>query len=353
MLKSMQNWRLIGPIIPRPVWFSHLLRARDLEDEEQGIVWSRLTRRDWADFDTRQDPGGRTLLLLHGTGLRTRTCFQGLTQAEYQRLHTRYEGRILAFEHRALSCHLDQNSRALARALERIGMPLDLDVLGLSRGGLVARMLVEGWESLRDDIQIHNLIFLGTPNDGTPSARRDSTGPKQMKAWRKDVRRLALVNQRDRFIEVYDDPFSIEGFSAENAAFQTWLFFHGTGDQVPWNPLLQRLNGFTGPPPHAVRQTTYYGLASVFDFNHGAPNDTLLPQMNRDQVCDWAVTQVPNDLVVPTTSVYQPGQGPDACGRFPLVRERLMVLKPSCNATHVGLFRMQGVRERILDWLGA
>ena len=198
----------------------------------------------------------------------------------------------------------------MARALERIGTPLELDVIGLSRGGLVARMLVEGWESLRDDIQIRNLIFLATPNDGTPSARRDSTGAQQMKAWRRDVRRLALVNQRDRIIEVYDDPFSIKGFNAEASACQTWPILQGTQDQVPWNPFLQRLNGFAGPPPHAGRQTTYYGLASVFDFNHGAPNDTLLPQMNRDQVCDWALRQTPNDLVVPTTSVYQPAQGP-------------------------------------------
>jgi hypothetical protein len=349
----MPQWRLIGPIIPTPVLFSHLLRARGLDDEEQGILWSRLTPHDRADFDTRHEPGGRTLLMVHGTGLRTRKGFQGLTQAEYQRLHTRYGGRILAFEHRALSDHLDRNSQGLARALERIGTPLELDVLGLSRGGLVARMLVEGWEPLRDDIQIHNLIFLGTPNDGTPSARRDSAGPQKMKAWRKDVRRLALVNQRDRPIEVYDDPFAIEGLDAATSVCQTWPMLHGTQDQVPWSAFLQRLNGFSGPPPHTGRPTTYYGLASVFDFDHGAPNDTVLPQMNRDEVCDWALRQAPNDLVVPTSSVYQPAQGPDACGRFPLVRERLMVLQPSCNATHVGLFRVQGIRTRILDWLDA
>jgi hypothetical protein len=174
-----------------------------------------------------------------------------------------------------------------------------------------------------------------------------------MKAWRKDVRRLALVNQRDRPIEVYDDPFSIEGFNAEASVCQIWPIFHGTQDQVPWSLALQRLNGFAGPAPHVGRDTTYYGLASVFDFKHGAPNDTLLPEMNRDQVCDWALRHIPNDLVVPTTSVYQPTQGPDGCGRFPLERERLMVLQPSCNATHVGLFRMQGVRDRILEWLGA
>ncbi len=349
----MPNWRLIGPQIPSPVWFSHLLRARGFGGEDVGILWSRATTADWDDLDASGDPERRTLLLIHGTGLRTRPGFVGFTQAEYERLSARYGGRVLAWEHRSFAHHLDRNSAELARALERGRVPLELDVIGLSRGGLVTRMLVEGWAPLRDDIRIRNLIFVGTPNDGTPSARRDSTGAgaKQMRAWRRDVRRLALVNKRDRPVDVYDDPFVIDGFEASSRVCQTWPMLYGSQDQVPASPFLQKLNGFHGPAPHRPLETTYFGLASVFNFEHGAPNATLLPRWRRADVCAWALPGVPNDLVVPTASVYGPQQGDHACGRFPLSRERLMVLRPSSNTTHVGLLRVRAVRRRVLTWL--
>jgi hypothetical protein len=341
------NWRLIGPLIPSPVWFSTLLRARTLEDEDQGIVWTGLTQRDWSDFDANK---GRTLLLVHGTGLRTRPGFIGLTKDEYAHLQSRYGGRILAWEHRAFAHHLDRNARELARALEFGGVPMDIDVLALSRGGLVTRMLVEGWERLRDDIHIRRVVMLGTPNDGTPSARRDPLAQKPMKAWRTDVRRLALLNRRDREVAFHPDPFSLQSYVAPRA-LDIWPLLSGSQDQVPGSRMLQRLNGFSGRAPHALRDTRYFGVSSIFTFDHGAPENALLPQMGRREVCNSAIPDVPNDLVVPTASVFMPAQGPDASGFFPMMRERVVVLQPSTNTTHVGLFRLDAVRRQALDWL--
>ena len=45
-------------------------------------------------------------------------------------------------------------------------------------------------------------------------------------------------------------------------------------------------------------------------------------------------------------SVFPPPRYP-----FPLCRERLVVLQPSVNATHVGLFRVDAVRRQALQWL--
>ena len=330
------------------------MRARGMDNEEEGASWSKVTAEDWKEMasDNEGQPQ-RTLLLVHGTGLRTRPGFIGLTKEEYQRLDAAYGGRILAFEHRALMHHLDRNSRELAAGLETGGIPLDLDVIGLSRGGLVVRMLVEGWQSLRADIRVRKLVFVGTPNDGTPSARRDrlGAGAREIKAWRQHVRGLAMVDQRDRAVEVYTDPFQIGGFDASTKECLGWPLLFGTQDQLPQSAFLQRLNGFSGVAPHPVHDTIYYGVASVFNFDHGAPNEPVLTHDTRRSICEWALPDTPNDLVVPTAGVFQPDQGPDACGRFPLESDRLMVLQPSCNATHTGIFRLRAVRQRIMDWL--
>ena len=172
-----------------------------------------------------------------------------------------------------------------------------------------------------------------------------------MKAWRKHVRGLALVNLRDRPVEVFDNPFTIDGFDGKNFVCQGWPMLLGTQDQLPQSHFLQRLNGFSGPRPHPLRETVYFGVASAFNFQHGAPNQSLSFGHSWKSICEWALPQVPNDLVVPTASVYQPAQGTDSCGRFPLHPKRLMVLHPSCNATHTGLFRLNAVRHRIMNWL--
>lgn len=343
------KWQLLGPKIPIPVWFSTLWRARGMDDPEQGIRWSKLQTQDWSELDAAK---GRTLLLVHGTGLRTVPGFLGLTVEEYQHLHTVYGGRILAYEHRALAHHLDRNARELAQALESGGVPLELDVFGMSRGGLVTRMLVEGWEPLREDIHIRRLVMLGTPNDGTPSARRDSGGlaARLMKDWRHDVRRLALTNPSERGVELHTDPFSIPTFVPDADPMGTWPILRGSQDQVPGSTMLQRLNGFAGAAPFARRAATYFGLASIFTFDHGAPNE-MLTKSRRSDVLEHAIPETPNDLVVPTASVFKPVQGPHASGFFPLVRERLVVLKPSANGSHVGLFRLDAVRRQLIEWL--
>ena len=50
-----------------------------------------------------------------------------------------YNGQILAFEHCAIRHRLDRNSTDLAKALERVEHPLELDVIGLSRGACDAK----------------------------------------------------------------------------------------------------------------------------------------------------------------------------------------------------------------------
>ncbi len=350
------NWQLEGPIIPVWVWRSHLKRAVGFQNG--AILWRPMEARDWRDFDADRLPDdAHTLVLVHGTGLRTEPGFRGLSREDYWRLRGLYGDRILAFEHKALANSVDRNARDLVRGLVAGGVHLKLDLVGLSRGGLIARRVTEGWvddEPGIERLELRKLIFVGTPNGGTPSARRDPIGRgwREMKAWRTDVRRLTLVNVRDREVETVEDPHSLPGFvPGEKGRLGLWPMLLGTQDQLPMSAVLQELNGFVRPTPGRVRSIRYFGIASVFTFEHGAPNKQLLPDRCRRQITDWALGAAPNDLVVPTRSVFAPLQGEHASGLFPLVKEQLMVLGPRSNATHTSLMLTAGVRRRIVDWL--
>ena len=351
----MADWTLLGPKIPVPVWRKQLLRAVGYEDG--AIRWAPLVPGDWAELDADRLPtDARTLLLLHGTGMVVRPGFHGFSLPDFVELWRRYGGRILAFEHQALQRALPTNARALSASLLQGGVRLHLDVLGLSRGGLLGRYLAEGWaEAMLDDrVHIDKIVFLGTPNGGTPSARRDplGAGAREMKAWRTDVRRVALVGDPDREVAEVDDPFTLERYEPAER-YGTWPMFRGTIDQLPGSTMLRKLNGFLGPAPGQRwrdRPPTYFGIAAVFTFDHGAPDKVLAGGLRRSEVARWALP-TPNDLVVPTRSVYAPAQGPDASGLFPLIRERLLVLAPTANATHTGLMRLAAVRRQIVSWL--
>ncbi len=360
----MPRWTLLGPKIPDLVWRSVLLRADGFDADARAIRWSPMGRdaADWRRFEARDLPDdARVLLLIHGTGMTTRSGFSGITEAEYRRLERKYGGRILAYEHRAFAHHLDWNARDLCHALPDAGVHLNLDVVGMSRGGLVARYISEGWAGplmRASHISIRTLIFLGTPNGGTPSARRDppGLGARLMKAWRTDARRVALVDMRSRPVERLDDPHAIGGFDPDSLRMRTWPMLLGSQDQLPSSRVLRMLNGFSGPPPDPpAPPTTYFGVATGVDSALGAPDPVLeggrRPHRRSDVVRH--ALPVTNDLVVPTASVYAPILGPHGPRQFPLGPSQLMVLGPQSNTSHTGLLRVDAVRRQVARWLGA
>lgn len=346
----MPSWKLVGPKIPQRVWRSHLLIARSFDKE---IVWDRLRDQDVKALREGAQASQPTLLVLHGTGLRTRMGMAGFSQADFQGLQAQYGARILAFEHRAVRHGLEKNARALVEQLASLGIDLCLHILGLSRGGLLARMLAEGWVRCPDRIHIEKIVFLSTPNEGSLSARWDKHSPREMKAWRQDLRRLLKSPQSEPDASVYATPYALAGHETKGQELRAWPLLHGTGDQLPGSAWLSRLNGFSGPPKYPSRKDgcRYYALASVFSFDHGAPNHPHAAGGSWKEIIDLVFSSTPNDLVVPTAGVYQPQQGPDACGRFPIQADRLLVLKPSCNVTHIGMLWHPMVSSKIVSWL--
>lgn len=357
------DWSLIGHKIPRPVFRSHLLRMEVDEDPTVPIRWVPMSPNgpEWGLFDANiLSETERVLLMIHGTGQRTREGFLGFDNTELVALYHRYGGRVLAWEHRALGHAVERNVRELCHAVDTAGVHLNLDVLALSRGGLIARYVSEGWSRIfrgGHRLDIDKLVFVGTPNGGTPSARKDprGRGALWMKRWREDVRRVAMTGSKSREVVVHDDPWGLPRYDGTMRRHGGWFFLPGSMDQLPGAEPLRRLNGFMGSAPsRPQREPRYYAIASVFDFQHGAPDDIVLPgppAVRRSEVAQFAIP-VPNDLVVPTASVYSPLQGPDSSGLFPLSNERLLVLGAATNATHVGLLHVNAVRHRILSWLG-
>lgn len=285
--------------------------------------------------------------------MRTRMGIAGFSEHDFRALREQYGGRILAFEHRAVRHGLERNARELLGHLESMKISLRLHVLGLSRGGLVARLLSEGWLECRDAVRIEKIVFLATPNEGSMSARWDRRLSAEMKTWRKDLRRLLLLEPPKGECSVYADPYQLESHAQSSEKLRRWPFLVGTGDQLPGSCWLERLNGFSGRAPHARNSDScrYYALASVFNFEFGALNRKNRRDQSWEEIARTVFASTPNDLVVPTAGVFQPKQGPHACGRFPIPANRLAVLRPECNATHIGMLRLPGVVARILTWL--
>ncbi|WP_162902882.1 CHAT domain-containing protein [Taibaiella koreensis] len=89
-----------------------------------------------------RDVSPRYLLLLHGAGSGTRNTFLGLKQEQggkiYDALYKRYNGNIIAYEHRTLTQDPVRNAIDLLRQLPD---KIELDLLSHSRGGLIGEIL--------------------------------------------------------------------------------------------------------------------------------------------------------------------------------------------------------------------
>ncbi len=129
--------------------------------EPDGAAWQRLT-------------SGRALLFLHGTFSTSHGSFGGLPVATMKALSAAYDGRVIALDHPSLSVDPVTNTGAFVEQVRAAGARLDVDIIGHSRGGLVARAL----QDLRGDpVSVRRTVFIGTPNGGTPLA-----DPKHMGA---------------------------------------------------------------------------------------------------------------------------------------------------------------------------
>ena len=110
--------------------------------------------------------GGSTLLLIPDAFANAQASFGDLRGVALDRIASKYEQRVLAYEHHKLSLTPQQNALALGEHLQRLNIA-SLDIVGHGRGGLVARELLELIQAT-DTVKIGRIVCIGTPNFGTP-----------------------------------------------------------------------------------------------------------------------------------------------------------------------------------------
>ncbi len=123
-----------------------------------------MTSDDWTRM--RQ---GRALLLLHQPFGRAAGTFGVLPAAVMAKLDAMYGGRVFAFDHTTLSQDPLENAREFVKRLPA-DVVLELDVLAVSRGGLVARAIAERQADLTmgtRTVNVRRVAMLGTPNAGS------------------------------------------------------------------------------------------------------------------------------------------------------------------------------------------
>lgn len=200
--------RISGSIIEAAARRGLPLAARKLEARlwrRAGLAegWHRMTRVGGSARllpEIPQAGQGRVLLLLHGTFSSTLASFgRWLSSGDFAALERLYPGGIFGYEHysfsRSLTENLTQLCLELAPAeqatnsvsqpgLQAAGIsasasaPLPCDVVGYSRGGLLARLLAQS-----DRFEVGKLVLCAVPNLGTPLASG--------KRWRESLGWLA------------------------------------------------------------------------------------------------------------------------------------------------------------------
>lgn len=296
-------------------------RLRSFTESDKGANGTTLT----ADA-LRQFAGKRSLLLIHGTGSTTSGGFGNMRPDLLAALTQRYEGRVFAFDHPTIASAPAANVRELLTRLS--GPDWDLDVITHSRGGLVARTLVERAGDFADlapeRLRIRRAVFLGVPNDGTP---------------------LADMTRMQAYVDTYTTLLNLVAVGLPVAATLAGIIaivkqlaagaisgLDGLQSMVPEGSFLSGLPG--GNPA-----TQYFAMASNYE-----PGDPGLASF-KDAVLD-DIFDAPNDLVVPTLGVYDLGE---ARGSFPVGTPHEFV--GTDGVDHSSFVRNQAAVAPILNWL--
>ena len=264
---------------------------------------------------------GSALLLIHGINSSSHSCFR-FTPEYVRALNARYGDRVFAFDHPSLCQSPEDNARWLAEQLRQASLA-NLDILAHSRGGLVARaFLNEKPESVR----VRSLVFVGTPNGGTPLADKDYIG--QLLSVVTNLVGLVPDNGFTDAIGVAIDAlreFVLEGIGS----------LPGIAAMQEHSPVLTRLNG-SQPPGVAMR-----AIASNYEPRSNEPTLHRL----RDLVMDRIFLGHDNDLFVPTRSTYVKRD------QFEIPVDQRLVLEPSFGVHHGTFWTEDGVLDRLDQWL--
>lgn len=292
----------------------------------EGEPWAGVLRDPVGAFEPIQGfegwrallpPGGerRVLLFIHGFG----SSLGGAGRNEwFGKLGQQYDA-IIGYNHPTIWCDPERNARDLLQMIPD-DVRLSVDLIAHSRGGLVARSLVELLEP-QDNFTARRLITNGSPHAGT---------------------RLADPERWDRLVSIGMTAASLLASATGalvwvpkvlelvlKAASQIVFDLPGVGAMTPQGAFIARLNGAaqTGSAiARAQEQARYSAISSRFSiFSIAQPAF----QQAFSTFAAQAFLDTPNDIVVPTESMSHL----DQTGLIPKERQRLA----SCD--HFSYFR--------------
>lgn len=274
---------------------------------------------------------GPILLFVHGTFSTAHGGFGGLPKSTMDELHKRYDGRVLAFDHPTLSVDPFENVRWLVSQLPDV--PIVVDIICHSRGGLVSRALAEAPAAARFNgtkVTVRRVVLGATPNSGTLLA-----DPEHM---------VAMIDRLTTALMLLPEGAVAETLEALITVVKTLGHgglkgLDGLRSMCPTGSFLRSLNAGGGQPGH------YFAIAANYD-----PNDRGLRALvmgGANSIVDQVFGEADNDLVVPSDGVYENNGN----ARFPVPAERRLVLDRSEGVMHTRLFAHQDVSKHLLAWL--
>ncbi|HWZ98413.1 MAG TPA: alpha/beta hydrolase [Candidatus Dormibacteraeota bacterium] len=251
-----------------------------------------LNSNDWAALNSE---GKKSLLFIHGTTSTTSGAFSGLLNFPAQaELYKRYEGRVIGFNHHTLTKSVAGNAADFYAGLPGRGT-YTFDIVCHSRGGLVARALKELTPAQLSTatnsncacsatFKIGKIIFVGTPNIGTPLADPSDIPDS-----------LELLSNIAAWIPgaglTLAGILSSAAFVAENG----FRVLPGMRNMDPADAFLKEIN-LPGPPGTVSPLGDYFAIQSNFDLN-GVVNTVLLKGLK------YLFKGNLNDVIVPTLGV--------------------------------------------------
>jgi pimeloyl-ACP methyl ester carboxylesterase len=302
-----------------------------------------LPHQDWGVLS-----GKKTLLFIHGTTSSTAGAFQGLNEFDdvARELYRRYEGRVLGFNHHTLTKSVAQNVVEFFDAI--VPGNYCFDIVSHSRGGLVARSLVElhpgaiskllrnAWSLPRGvRLDIGKIVFVGTPNAAT-----DLADPKDVPA---------ILNRLAAIVGLLKDapPVLALGAVLSIASGVAQAILEGVADLgeaslkslpglVDMAPGCAFLGSLTDADP-----SRYWGIQAQYRADGG------LKAALENKGVDILFHDKANDLVVPTDGVSHNANFQLAC----LTPPHVFAFKPQDKVNHVNYFYQQPTWTAILGFL--
>jgi hypothetical protein len=301
--------------------------------------------------DLPQAAPAKILLMLHGTFSSTAGSFGALTGHPAGRsfLASAYDeyDAVLGYDHSTLADEPEKNAADILAAIAPLPKGSKLDVVSFSRGGLVARILLEQLLPASNlNLTPEKVVFIGCTNGGTHLAE-----PKNLEAAIDVYTNIIAAGARVLAL--------IPPLAATGAAISTGMdvvaglvryiaeaaiedrAVPGLAAMQPGGTVLEALNGATG----TLAMMEYFAITSSFEPDDNTPGFTKsLKQFVVDRVVDRIFANQQNDLVVDTSSMAEFGK------RNALEKDRYDY-GDTPEVYHTIYFAQQKVAEKLSAWL--